>query len=70
MERETHFRHEKREQEKLERNEVEICKSRKDVRIFYKMIKHLKEGFKPGPSFCKSENGNLVMRNRSICRGL
>ena len=54
------IRHKKREQERRDREEIGMYKSRNDAEKFFKNVKHLTEGFKPGASACRDERGNLV----------
>ena len=39
-----------------------------DVRKFYQNVKRLTEGYKPGVSSCKDENGNLVTDPQGVLR--
>ena len=41
---------------------------RNDARKFYQQIKRPTEGFKPGASSCKYENGNLVTDSQEKLR--
>ena len=62
------FRRKKREKEKREREELEMCSDRNDARKFYQQVKRLTQGFKPGASACRDENGNLVIDTQCTLR--
>ena len=50
----------KRKQERREREEIEMYRSSNDAQKFFKNVKRLREGFKPGASSCRDKRGNLV----------
>ncbi|XP_037930779.1 uncharacterized protein LOC119665622 [Teleopsis dalmanni] len=62
------FRRKKRDQERREREEIEVCRNRNDARKFYQKVNRLTQGFKPGASTCKDENGNLVTDTQNVLK--
>ena len=58
----------KREQEGREHEEIEMYRSRNDVQKFFKNVKRLTEGFKPGASSCRDERGNLVTDGQGVMK--
>ena len=62
------IRRKKREQERREREEIDMHRSRNDAQKFFKNLKRLMEGFKPGASTCRNERGNLVTDAPGVLR--
>ena len=62
------FRYKKGEQERREREEVEMYRCRNDARKFYQKVERLTEGYKPEASSCKDEHGNLVTDPQGVLR--
>ena len=56
----------KREQERREREDIEMYRSRNVAQIFFKNVKHLTEGCKPGASSCRNERINLVTDTQGV----
>ena len=50
----------KRQQERREREEIKIYRNRSETQKFFKNVKRLTEGFKPGASSCRDERDKLV----------
>ena len=63
------IRRKKRAQEWLTPiTEKEMYMSWNDAQNFFKNVKHLTEGFKPGASSCMDERGNLVTDSQKVLR--
>ncbi|XP_058982687.1 uncharacterized protein LOC131804200 [Musca domestica] len=62
------FRKKKKEQEKREREQIEMYRSKNEVRKFYQRVKHQTEGFGAGTSSYRDEEGNLVTETYSVLR--
>ena len=45
-----------------------MYRSRNDAQKFFKNVKRLTEGFKPGTSSCRDERGNLVTDAQGVLR--
>ena len=45
-----------------------MYRCRNDARKFYQKVKCLTEGYKPGASSCKDENGNLVTDPQEVLK--
>ena len=57
-----------RKQERREREEIEMCRSRNDAQRFCKNVKGLTEGFKPGAFSCRDARGSLVTDAQEVQR--
>ena len=61
-------RRKQREFERREREELEELHDRNEIRKFYQRVNRLSQGFKPKPSNCRDNNGNLVVDTQSALR--
>ena len=57
------IRRRKREQERCEREEIEVYRSRNNAQKFFKNVKR-----KPGASSCRAERGNLTTDAQGVLR--
>ena len=62
------IRRKNEEQERRKREEIEMFGSKNDAQKFFKEVKRLTEGFKPGASSCRDERGNLVTDAQGVLR--
>ena len=60
--------HKNREQERREREEIEMYTSWNDAENFFKNIKRLTKGLKPEASPCRDERVNLVKDTQGVLR--
>ena len=62
------IRRKRMEQERRELEEIEMYSSRNDAQKFFKNVKRLTEGFKPGASSCRDERCYLFTDAQGVLR--